>query len=232
MIRLSFEGFSGSPRELAERVRRGQVAARDLPLLLLTEQAMAQVEALDLSERSALLPLLAELLLHKLRALAQGDDPVPVEEDLEAEAPVVLDTLVALEEAIAFLEQRSRERARVLPVAPPPLPKDRRVRSLSLELLVRAAEPLARRAELLLPPERFSLKEAWGRLLGFLRGGRRGFFHQLPFRGWSERVVAFLALLEAKRLGWVEMWQEENFGPIGVELLTEEVQLAELRQAT
>ncbi|KIQ53400.1 chromosome segregation protein ScpA [Meiothermus taiwanensis] len=220
MITLRLEQFSGTPRELYEQVRKGRIAAKDLPVLALTEQALAQVQALGLAERSELLPILAELVLFKLRAFARRPEVVPAEDEdyLEESDPAFLETLVALEEAIAFLEQRSRERARVLPVPPPPLPKDRRLRPMPLQLLVRAVEPFARRAELHLEPETFGLKEAWERIKGFLWGLRRALFGQLPLRGWNEQTVAFAALLEAKKQGQVELHQQENFGALEVEL--------------
>lgn len=223
MITLHFEQFSGTPRELYEQVRKGRIAAKDLPVLALTEQALAQVQALGLSERSELLPILAELVLFKLRAFARRPEVVQVEDEefLEESGPAFLETLVALEEAIAFLEQRSRERARVLPVPPPPLPKDRRLRPMPLQLLVRAVEPFARRAELHLEPETFGLKEAWERIRGFLWGLRRALFGQLPLHGWKEQTVAFVALLEAKKQGQVELHQQENFGVLEVELKAE-----------
>ncbi len=220
MITLSFGNFSGTPRELSEQVRKGRIAAQDLPVLALTEQALAQVEALGLTERSELLPLLAELVLFKLRAFAKRPQVILAEDETleEESSPAFLETLVALEEAIAFLDQRSRERARVLPVPPSPLPKDRRLRPMPLHMLVRAVEPFARRAELRLEPETFGLKEAWERIQGFLRGLRRALFGQLPLRGWNEQTVAFAALLEAKKQGQVELHQQENFGALEVEL--------------
>ncbi|GIW25070.1 chromosome segregation protein ScpA [Meiothermus sp.] len=220
MITLTFDRFSGTPKELSEQVHKGKIAAKDLPVLTLTEQALAQVQALGLSERSELLPLLAELVLFKLRAFAKRPQVMPAEDEEEAPegGPAFLETLIALEEAIAFLEQRSRERARVLPVPPSPLPKDRRLRPMPLQMLVRAVEPYARRAELHLEPETFGLREAWERIKGFLWGMGRALFGHLPFRTWGEQTVAFAALLEAKKQGEVELLQEQNFGALEVEL--------------
>lgn len=223
MIGLSFALFSGTPRELSEAVRKGKIAAAELPVLELVDQALAQVGALGLTERSELLPVLAELVLYKLRAFASQPTPVRPEEDEDREdTPAFLETLVALEDAIAFLEERARSRARVLPVPAPPLPKDRRLRKLGVEVLVRAAEPFARRAELLLEPERFGLREAWERIHGFLCGIGHSLFHRLPFQGWAEQTVAFASLLEAKRVGDVELHQSENFGRLKVELRTKD----------
>lgn len=220
MIQLSFASFQGTPKELSEQVRKGKISPKDLPLLSLVEQALSQVEVLGLSERSELLPILAELVLFKLRAFSKRPQVILPDEELEdsASAPTFLETLIALEEAIAFLTQRSIERARVLPVPPPPLPRDRRIRPLSLQALVRAVEPFARRAELLLEPEKFGLREAWERIRGFLYGVGKSLFTRLPFSGWDEQTIAFTSLLEAKRVGDVELYQDENFGSLEVEL--------------
>ena len=220
MIQLTFALFTGSPKELSDAVRKGKIAPADLPVLELAEQALSQVQALGLSERSELLPILAELVLFKLRAFAKRPAPVPIEEKEDGEAaPTFLQTLVALEEAITFLEVRARERARILPVPPPPLPRDRRLRKLAVDVLVRAAEPFARRAE------RFGLREAWERIRGFLFGVGRSLFTRLPFKGWAEQTVAFASLLEAKRVGDVELYQSENFGGLEVELKVAEVKV-------
>ncbi len=219
MIQLAFANFSGSPSELSQAVRGGKIAPADLPVLELVEQALAQVRVLGLAERSELLPILAGLILFKLRAFAKRPAPIVVEEEEDGEAPTTfLETLLALEEAIAFLQGRALERARIVPIPAPPLPRDRRLRKLGVEVLVRAAEPFARRAELLLEPERFGLREAWERIRGFLSGVGKSLFSRLPFKGWAEQTVAFASLLEAKRVGDVELYQRENFGGLEVEL--------------
>ncbi|TBH21587.1 chromosome segregation protein ScpA [Thermus thermamylovorans] len=205
MIRLEFPGFSGAPQELREALRRGRVSPRGLPVLLIVEQALAQVPE-DLRARAELLPLLAELLVLKL---APEKALTPKEEG--EEAPIVR-VLVDLSETVAFLEERLRRRARLLPVAPPPVPKP--ALRLSPRALREAARPF-RKAVLALPREGFGLREAWERLRPFLRG--RVAFHRLPLRGWGERAVGFAALLEAHRLGLVRLCQEEPFGPLWVE---------------
>lgn len=219
-IVLSFAEFSGTPKELSEQVRKGKIPPKELPVLALVEQAFEQVKALGLAERSEVLPILAELVLFKLRAFAKR--PVVIlEDELDEDgphAPAFLETLVALEEAIAFLEQRSKERARVLPVPASPLPKDRRLRLMPLQALVRAVEPFARRAELLLEPDSFGIREAWERIKGFLWGVGRAWFGKLPFRGWAEQTIAFSSLLEAKKQGEVELFQAENFSGLEIVL--------------
>nr|WP_279232148.1 chromosome segregation protein ScpA [Thermus albus] len=202
---MEFPGFSGTPWELREALRRGRLSPRAIPLLLVVEQALAQVPE-DLRPRSELLPILAELLLLKLspqKAL------VPKEEG--EEAPLV-QALLDLSETVAFLQKRLEKRSRLIPVSPPPLPKP--ALRLPPRALAEAARPF-RRAVLALSPKPFGLMEAWARLRGFLRG--RTPFHRLPLRGWGERAIGFAALLEASRLGWVRLSQEGNFGPLWVE---------------
>lgn len=205
MIRLEFPGFSGTPQELREALRRGRLSPKGLPVLQVVEQALAQVPE-DLRARAELLPLLAELLVLKLspeKAL------IPRQEG--EEAPLVR-VLVDLSETVAFLEERLSRRARLLPVAPPPVPRP--LLRLSPKVLKEAARPF-RKAVLALPPEGFGLREAWERLKGFLRG--RVAFHRLPLPTWAEKAVGFAALLEAHRLGLARLYQEEPFGPLWVE---------------
>ena len=227
MIILEFPGFTGTARELADAVRRGKIAAGELPLLSLIEQAIGQVQDRGLGERAEIMPILAELLLYKLWVFTRKK-PI-LEAEFEDEGPAepgspvaFLDMLVRLEDAILFLTQRSKERARVLGVPPPPLPKDRRIRALSVDKLVQAVSIFTRRAELMIEPERFGLREAWERIKGFLYGVKRALFGGLPFKGWAEQTVAFTALLEAKKTGEIELRQEQIFGEIEIEWLGKE----------
>lgn len=96
MIRIAFPGFEGTPEALREALRRGRLSPKEVPVLAVLEQALAQVPE-DLRAKSELLPLLAELLVLKLspeRAL------LPKEEG--EEAPLV-QVLVDLSEMVAFL---------------------------------------------------------------------------------------------------------------------------------
>ncbi|WP_240307599.1 chromosome segregation protein ScpA [Thermus caldifontis] len=205
MIRLEFPGFSGTPQELREALRRGRVSPRALPVLALVEQALSQVPE-DLRARSELLPILAELLVLRLspeRALA------PREEGEEAS---LVRVLLDLSETVAFLQERLERRSRLIPVSPPPLPRPGL--RLPPRALAEAARPF-RKAVLALGREGFGLMEAWARIRGFLKG--RLPFHRLPLRTWEEKAMGFAALLEAYRLGRVGLEQEANFGPLWVE---------------
>ena len=205
MIRLEFPGFSGTPLELKEALRRGRLSPRAVPLLLVVDQALAQVPE-DLRQRSELLPILAELLLLKLspeKALTPRE---------EGEEALLVQVLLDLSETVAFLEERLKKRSRLVPVSPPPLPKP--ALRLPPRALVEAARPF-RKAVLAVSRERFGLLEAWERLKGLLQG--RVAFQGLPFASWGEKAVAFAALLEAARLGRVRLYQEAPFAPLYVE---------------
>lgn len=205
MIRIAFPGFEGTPEALREALRRGRLSPKEVPVLAVVEQALAQVPE-DLRTKSELLPLLAELLVLKLspeRAL------LPKEEGEEA---LLVQVLVDLSEMVAFLEARLERRARLLPVAPPPLPRP--ALRLSPKSLAEAAKGF-RRAVLRLPREAFGVREAWERLKGAIRG--RVAFQSLPLATWGEKAVGFAALLEACRLGRVRLFQEAPFAPLYVE---------------
>ena len=205
MIRIAFPGFEGTPEALREALRRGRLSPKEVPVLAVVEQALAQVPG-DLRAKSELLPLLAELLVLKLspeRAL------LPKEEG--EEAPLV-QVLVDLSEMVAFLEARLERRARLLPVAPPPLPRP--ALRLSPKSLAEAAKGF-RRAVLRLPREAFGVREAWERLKGGIRGRVAFRGRRLATRG--ERAVGCAAVLEAFRLGRVRLFQEAPFAPLYVE---------------
>lgn len=205
MIHLEFPGFSGTPEALRAALRRGRLSPRALPVLLIVEQALAQVPE-DLRAKSELLPLLAELLVLKLspeKALTPKE---------EGEEVPLVQALLDLSETVAFLEARLKRRARLLPVSPPPLPKPSL--RLSPKALAEAAKGF-RRAVLRLPREAFGVREAWERLKGAIRG--RVAFQSLPLATWGEKAVGFAALLEAFRLGRVRLYQEAPFAPLYVE---------------
>ncbi|MDT7908388.1 chromosome segregation protein ScpA [Thermus sp.] len=213
MIQIAFPGFSGTPEALREALRRGRISPRAVPVLKVIEDALAQLPP-SLKERSEVLPILAELLVLKLAP----ERAMEAEEGKEA--PLV-QALLDLSETVAFLEARLKARARLLPVAPPPLPRP--ALRLSPKTLWQAARPF-RRAVLALPRETFGLKEAWERLRGLLRG--RAVFQALPLGSWWERAVAFAALLEAHRLGLLRLHQEAPFAPLHVEVLQERQELS------
>ena len=219
-IVLRFDGFEGSPEELKRALRNGRVAVRDLPLLLLIEQALEQVAGLELPERGSLLPILAELLERKLRALLRLD--AEEEDDVEEEGESLVGLLVELDEAVRFLLERAEARSFVIRVPAPELPRDRRLPRLSVATLHRYARRYVRPRTLLPTEERFGVAEAWKWLLDKLSRARWLWFSRLGLAGWAERTVAFAALLEAVRGGEIRLSQEEPFGDLLIELEPEQ----------
>ncbi len=217
-ILLSFTGFEGSPEELKNALRSGRVAARELPLLQLIEQALAQVADLDLPERGALLPILAELLERKLRAILRVD-AAEVEEEEDGEELVGL--LVELDEAVRFLLERASVRSSVLPVPAASLPRDSRLAKPSLTSLRRHAARFVRHPLGLPLQERFGVAEAWRWLQKKLRTARRLWFSRLGLKRWAERTVVFMALLEATKNGEVTLKQKKRFADLQIEYLGE-----------
>jgi len=221
-ITLSFEGFSGSPEELKKALRNGRVSVRSLPLLQLIDQALEQVAGLDLPERGSLLPILAELLERKLRALLRLDDEEP--EDGEEDGESLVGLLVELDEAVRFLLERAEARSLVIRVPPAELPRDRRLARLSVATLHRYARRYIRPQALIPNEERFGVAEAWRWLLSRLRNAGWLWFSRLGLASWADRTVAFAALLEGVRNRRIRLVQEEPFADLLIELEPEEEQ--------
>lgn len=219
-IRLSFEGFAGTPEELQRALRSGRVEPRELPLLELIDQALSQVAALELYQRGALLPLLAELLERKLRALLRTDATADeeVEED-EGEALVGL--LVELDEVVRFLMERAQARRDVWPIPAAALPRDGRIAPVSVASLYRQARRFLRPTALLPAVERLGVAETWAWLQDHLRKVRSTWFSNLGIQTWPERTVAFAALLEAVRNGRVRLDQKSPYADLHIELESE-----------
>jgi len=221
-ITLSFEGFSGSPEELKRALRNGRISVRQLPLLQLIDQALEQVAELDLPERGSLLPILAELLERKLRALLKLDAEEDEGEEDEGESLVGL--LVELDEAVKFLLERAEARSLVIRVPPAELPRDRRLARLSVATLHRYARRYIRQRMLLPSEESFGVAEAWQWLMSKLRKAGWLWFSRLGLASWAEKTVVFAALLEGERSGRVRIVQEEPFADLLIEYESEEEQ--------
>jgi len=219
-ITLRFEGFSGSPEELKKALRNGRVSVRQLPLLDLIEQALAQVAELDLPERGSLLPILAELLERKLRALLRLDAEEPEADEEEGESLVGL--LVELDEAVKFLLDRAEARSYVIRVPAAELPRDRRLARLSVSTLHRYARRFLKPQAILPTEERFGVAEAWRWLVDKLRRAGWLWFSRLELESWAEKTVTFAALLEGVRNRRVRLQQEEPFADLLIELVPEE----------
>ncbi len=222
--------FSGSLGELALALRAGRVLPGEVPLLTLTREVLARVQVLrgplagPLGALEAeLLPPMAAVVALKARLLL----PRPPVEDLpeldEPEPDDVLsgvEALAELDQLVAFLAQRRREREGLIPARAMDLGLPRRPRrpaGTSLSKLVAAARNAVREVEVpLLARERLSLKDALVALRAF--AGRLVQFglNSVPARDWGERTTYFTALLEGVRSGELEAHQEAPYAPIEV----------------
>jgi len=216
-IHLSFEGFAGTPEELQRALRGGRIHPRALPLVALIDQALAQVAEMDLPERGALLPVLAELLERKLRALLRTET-VDEDEDADAAGEDLVGLLVELDEAVRFLMERAAARSYVWPVPAAVLPRDPRIAPVSVASLYRQARRFLRPTVLLPTVERFGVAEAWAWLQRRLAKAGRAWFSHLGLEAWSERTVTFAALLEAVRRGQVRLVQKRPYADLWIEL--------------
>jgi len=214
-ITLSFDDFNGSPEDLKKALRRGNLSVRQLPLLQLIDQALEQVENMDLPERGSLLPILAELLERKLRALLRLDYEELEADEEEGESLVGL--LVELDEAVRFLLDRAQARSLVIRVPPADLPRDRRIGRLSVATLFRYARRYVKAQALMPEEERFGVAEAWKWVMAKLRSVNWLWFSRLGLVGWADKTVTFAALLEGVRAGRIKLIQEEPYKDILIE---------------
>ena len=220
--------FTGSLAELALALRAGRLSPGEVPLLSLTREVLARVEALrgggPLGALEAeLLPPLAAVVALKARLLLprppQEADPEPEEPEPD-DLIAGVEALAELDALVAFLAQRRRERDGLIAARPMDLGLPRRPRTpagTSLSKLVAAARSAVREVEVpLLARERLSLKDALSALRAFAGRLTRFGFASVPARDWGERTTYFTALLEGVKSGELEAEQDGPYAPIEV----------------
>ena len=228
---LDLEAFEGPFDLLLALVLRdeldlGEVDVAGIVLAFL--ERLAEREELDLDACGEFLVLVAALLELKARALLTGEDPDL--EDLDpAEAAAELARRLAdyrrIKEAAAWLVERLDEEGdRYFRLGPAPLaPKvERRLApqdpaALAATIRALAAEPPAvslAHLELRFPP----VEQFLGRFRALL-AGRTRFDFDTEVHGLTrvEQAVAFLALLELRKTGEIELSQAAPFTPIRVQ---------------
>jgi segregation and condensation protein A len=230
-LELDLEAFEGPFDLLLALVLRdeldlGEVDVAGLVLAFL--ERLAEREELDLDACGEFLVLVAALLELKARALLTGEDPDL--EDLDpAEAAAELARRLAdyrrIKEAAAWLLERLDEAGdRYFRLGPAPLaPKvERRLApqnpaALAATIRALAAEPQAvslAHLELRFPP----VEQFLGRFRALLaRRTRFDFDTEVDGLTRGEQAVAFLALLELRKTGEIELSQAAPFAPIRVQ---------------
>jgi segregation and condensation protein A len=210
---------------LKQELEPAEVDVAEIVLRFL--ERLAERDELDLEACGEFLVLVAALLELKARGLFAWDDEALDELDAEEAAEELARRLAdyrRVREAAAWLRERlAEENDRYFRVGPAPLaPRpERRLAQQDPGLLVvalrgLAAEPpavsLAHMA-LRFPP----VSEFLGRFRALL-AGRKRFDFETEVRGLSraEAAVAFLALLELRKGGEVELGQASPFAPIRV----------------
>jgi segregation and condensation protein A len=230
-LELDLEAFEGPFDLLLALVLRdeldlGEVDVAGIVLAFL--ERLAEREELDLDACGEFLVLVAALLELKARALLTGEDPDL--EDLDpAEAAAELARRLAdyrrIKEAAAWLLERLDEAGdRYFRLGPAPLaPKvERRLApqnpaALAATIRALAAEPPAvslAHLELRFPP----VEQFLGRFRALLaRRTRFDFDTEVDGLTRVEQAVAFLALLELRKTGEIELSQAAPFAPIRVQ---------------
>ena len=230
-LELDLEAFEGPFDLLLALVLRdeldlGEVDVAGIVLAFL--ERLAEREELDLDACGEFLVLVAALLELKARALLTGEDPDL--EDLDpAEAAAELARRLAdyrrIKEAAAWLVDRLDEEGdRYFRLGPAPLaPKiERRLApqdpaALAATIRALAAEPPAvslAHLELRFPP----VEQFLGRFRALLaRRTRFDFDNEVQGLSRVEQAVAFLALLELRKAGEIDISQAAPFAPIRVQ---------------
>ena len=230
-LELDLEAFEGPFDLLLALVLRdeldlGEVDVAGIVLAFL--ERLAEREELDLDACGEFLVLVAALLELKARALLTGEDPDL--EDLDpAEAAAELARRLAdyrrIKEAAAWLVERLDEEGdRYFRLGPAPLaPKvERRLApqdpaALAATIRALAAEPPAvslAHLELRFPP----VEQFLSRFRALLaRRTRFDFDTEVHGLTRVEQAVAFLALLELRKTGEIELSQAAPFTPIRVQ---------------
>jgi segregation and condensation protein A len=230
-LELDLEAFEGPFDLLLALVLREELDLGEIDVagvVLAFVERLAERDELDLEACGEFLVLVAALLELKARALLAGEAPDLEDLDPAAAAEELAQRLAEyrrIKEAAAWLAERlESERGRFFRLGPAPLaPRpDRRLtqqdpEALAAALRALAAEPPAvslAHLELRFPPvEQFLAR--FRSLLG--RRSRFDFDTEVQGMTRVEQAVAFLALLELRKTGEVQLSQAAPFAPIRVQ---------------
>ena len=240
MVELRITGFEGPLELLLQLIEENQLDISEVSLLQVTDQYLANVEALGEGRGADKVESLADfivigarLMLLKSRALLPGEaaDADEEDEDVGRELVQMLEEYQRYREAVGVLHTIDSSGLRAFPTRSVTAPKSRAPQSLpdslTLDLLSRLVhEALARAAArkpkqaVELQREPLTVEQRVSDLRARLRPGT-----QLSFRRWIadaetriEVIVTFLAILELYKSRAIEMQQDESYGDILVEL--------------
>jgi segregation and condensation protein A len=229
-LELDLEAFEGPFDLLLALVLRDELDLAEVDVagvVLAFLERLAERDELDLDACGEFLVLVAALLELKARALLAGEGPELEDLDPAAAAEELAQRLAEyrrIKEAAAWLAERlEAERGRFFRVGPAPLaPRpERRLEqqdpaALAAALRALAAEPPAvslAHLELRFPP----VEQFLGRFRGLLaRRSRFDFDSEVEGMTRVEQAVAFLALLELRKAGEIELAQAAPFARIRV----------------
>ena len=230
-LELDLDAFEGPFDLLLALVLREELDLAEVDVagvVLAFVERLAERDELDLEACGEFLVLVAALLELKARALLAGDDAELDDLDPALAAEELAQRLAEyrrIKEAAAWLAERlSAERERYFRLGPAPLAPvvERRLApqdpaGLAAALRALAAEPPAvslAHLELRFPP----VEQFFGRFRALLaRRTRFDFDSEVEGMTRVEQAVAFLALLELRKAGEIELSQAAPFAPIRVE---------------
>jgi segregation and condensation protein A len=230
-LELDLEAFEGPfdlllALVLRDELELGEVDVADVVLAFV--ERLAERDELDLEACGEFLVLVAALLELKARALLAGEDVDLEDLDPAAAAEELAQRLAEyrrIKEAAVWLAERlESERGRFFRLGPAPLAPqpERRLApqdpaGLAAALRALAAEPPAvslKHLELSFPP----VEQFLGRFRSLLaRRTRFDFDTEVDGMTRIEQAVAFLALLELRKAGEIELSQAAPFAPIRVQ---------------
>jgi segregation and condensation protein A len=230
-LELDLEAFEGPFDLLLALVLRDELDLGEVDVagvVLAFVERLAERDELDLEACGEFLVLVAALLELKARALLAGDDGDLDDLDPELAAEELARRLAEyrrIKEAAAwFADRLEAERGRFFRLGPAPLAPqpERRLAPQDPELLASALRALAAEPpavslahlELRFPP----VEQFLGRFRALLaRRTRFDFDAEVEGMTRVEQAVAFLALLELRKAGEIELSQAAPFAPIRVQ---------------
>lgn len=225
-LRVILEAFEGPLDLLLYLIRRQNLDILDIPVLLITEQYMSYIDAMqNLEIELAGEYLLMAAMLAEIKSRMLLPRPAVEEEegaDPRAELVRRLQEYERYKEVSEALDEMPRVGRELFPVQLPPqrIDIDKPLPQPQLDELLQAFRDVMLRAELFtshqIQREPLSVRERMSGILQRLQSGERVAFASLfvPAEGRLGVVVSFIAILELTREELVEIDQSQPYGEI------------------